>query len=97
MTRHTNGSSRSGSSQPFMQSQPPLSQQNSSPPWQHRDAPRHSSLSSSQLTDNYTDTQMEQDMETILDEVTTACRSRANGSSSADGDSADLERPTKRK
>ena len=80
-----------------MQFQSPLTQRASSSPWQHRDAPRHSSLSSSQLTDNYTDTQMEQDMETIFDGVTAARRSRAYSSSSADGDSADSERPTKRK
>jgi len=72
-----------------MQSQPLVSQQDSSTQWHYRDASRHSNLSSSQLTDNYTDTQMEWDMDSILDKVTAACRSRANGSSHADGDSAD--------
>jgi len=78
------------------ESQPPASQQDSSTNRQYRDASRHGSLSVSQLTDDYTETQMEQDMEIILDEVTAARRSRANGSSSADGDSADSERPAKR-
>jgi len=72
-----------------MQSQPPVSQRDSSTQRHYRDASRHSNLSSSQLTDDYTDTQMERDMDSILDEVTAARRSRANGSSHADGDSAD--------
>jgi len=106
MVQYTNGSSRSSSSQPsIMESQPPVSQRESQPPAsqqdsstnrQYRDASRHGSLSVSQLTDDYTETQMEQDMEIILDEVTATRRSRANGSSSADGDSADSERPAKR-
>jgi len=44
-----------------MQSQPPVSQWDSSTQWHYRDASRHSNLSSSQLTDDYTDTQMERD------------------------------------
>ena len=51
----------------------------------------------SQLTqDNYTDTQMEHDIEDMFNKVTAVHHSRPNGSSSADRDhSADLERPTK--
>jgi len=49
----------------------------------------------SQLIEGYTDSQMVRDMRSMLDKVTTARRSRANGSSSAQEDGDGLERPAK--
>jgi len=79
-----------------MQSQPLVSPRDCSTPVprHYREASGHSSFN--QLTqDDYTDTQMERNMEGIFDEVAAARRSRANVSSSAEGDSVDSERPAK--
>jgi len=69
----------------------PVSPQDSDAPQQNRDASGHSS--SSQLIDDYTNTQMERDMESMLEEVAASRRSRSNGSGSTQETGS--ERPTK--
>ena len=81
-----------------MQSRPLVSPQDCSTPapWHYREVSGHSSFNQL-IQDDYTDTQMEHDMEGIFDKVAAAYRSRANVSSSAEGDSIDSERPAKRR
>jgi len=90
MAWQTYALSRSSSSQSSSM-HVPVSLWDSNAPQQNRDASGHSSLS--QLINNYTNTQMERDMESMLEEVAASRCSRSNGSGSTQETGS--ERPTK--